>query len=188
MNEFIASIKSATSSLHIKLEDTPISKKIVSPEITREEYALYLSRILSMHKEVEAHSFPIVQRVIRDTAQRIKTNAVQEDLHQLEYSAAANIYFLDTHYSKELNFNLGLMYVTEGSVLGGQFILKNIKNILGQDIPAHFLNVYGQHTGTLWKSFLTQLQEHESILNQNERDEIIAGAKYGFERAYSILK
>jgi heme oxygenase len=187
MNEFIASIKSATASLHTQLEQSEISNVIMSQLVTEKAYAEYLSRIQCMHEDIETHTFPIIHTIIKDTAQRTKSTAIAADLDQLKYASAVNKTFLDAAHSPDLNFNLGLMYVTEGSVLGGQVILKNIKKQLGEDIASRFLNVYGQQTGHLWRSFLIQLAEYQSTLSQKEKMRIIDGAKYGFERAYSIL-
>lgn len=188
MNQFISRIKTATASLHAQLEETAISKAIMSPSITKAEYASYLSRILIMHKAVEEKTLPIVQPIVRDYTERYKTRSIEEDLNQLAYSEIWNEPFFDKNYSTDINFNLGLMYVTEGSVLGGQVILKNIRKQLGEDTACRFLNVYGQTTGSLWKSFLMQMDQHEQTLPENEKEQIIAGAIYGFERAYVILK
>ena len=187
MNEFITSIKFATASLHVKLEQSQISNVIMSPQVTVRDYIEYLSRIQSMHEDIEKQTFPIVHTIIKDTEQREKSKAIKADLDQLKYESSASRAFLDATYSQDINFNLGLMYVTEGSVLGGQVILKNIKKRLGDDTAGSFLNVYGQQTGHLWKSFLMQLGEYECTLSKKEKMLIIDGAAYGFERAYSIL-
>jgi len=54
---------------------------------------------------------------------------------------------------------LGVMYVLEGSTLGGQVLKRAMAERLGLG-PANgtgFFDVYGAHTGTYWRSFLDRL-------------------------------
>ena len=101
--------------------------------------------------------------------------------------AVSDVTLLDNGYAPDVNFNLGIMYVAEGSVLGGQYILRNIKKALGEDVSCNFLNVYGEKTGQLWKDFLQQLNGYAETIHQSEQEKIIAGAIYGFKRVYAVF-
>jgi len=54
---------------------------------------------------------------------------------------------------------LGVMYVLEGSTLGGQVLKRAMAERLGigHDSGAAFLDVYGERTGSYWRSFLERL-------------------------------
>lgn len=54
---------------------------------------------------------------------------------------------------------LGVMYVLEGSTLGGQVLKRAMAERLGidHDSGAAFLDVYGELTGSYWRSFLERL-------------------------------
>ncbi|MFJ4440573.1 biliverdin-producing heme oxygenase [Pseudomonas sp. NPDC089422] len=54
---------------------------------------------------------------------------------------------------------LGVMYVLEGSTLGGQVLKRAMAERLGigHDSGAAFLDVYGPLTGSYWRSFLERL-------------------------------
>ncbi|MFJ4066001.1 biliverdin-producing heme oxygenase [Pseudomonas sp. NPDC089996] len=54
---------------------------------------------------------------------------------------------------------LGVMYVLEGSTLGGQVLKRAMAERLGigHDSGAAFLDVYGEMTGSYWRSFLVRL-------------------------------
>lgn len=54
---------------------------------------------------------------------------------------------------------LGVMYVVEGSTLGGQVLKRAMAERLGigQEGGGAFLDVYGELTGSYWRSFLDRL-------------------------------
>ncbi|NIE77791.1 biliverdin-producing heme oxygenase [Pantoea sp. Ap-967] len=54
---------------------------------------------------------------------------------------------------------LGVMYVLEGSTLGGQVLKKAMAERfgIGADNGAGFLDVYGERTASYWRSFLERL-------------------------------
>lgn len=54
---------------------------------------------------------------------------------------------------------LGVMYVLEGSTLGGQVLKRAMAERLGIDADngGAFLDIYGAHTGARWRSFLDRL-------------------------------
>lgn len=187
MKQFMEMLKTATAAAHRGLENTAISKKIMSSSVDRETYSNYLSRIYDMHDAIEVSVGETIRPVIQDIELRSKAEFIRQDLVSLEKDVPEKNIFLNEEYENNLNFNLGLMYVAEGSILGGQFILKNIVSVLGADIPCQFLNLYGRSTGTLWKTFCAQLNNYQRNLTINEREEIINGAVYGFERARFIL-
>lgn len=56
---------------------------------------------------------------------------------------------------------LGVMYVLEGSTLGGQVLKRAMAERLGIDADsgAAFLDVYGPETGANWRAFLQRLAE-----------------------------
>jgi len=75
---------------------------------------------------------------------------------------------------------MGILYVIEGSTLGGRVIYKNIhQNLeLDADSGAAYFSGYGELTEPLWKGFMAELVAYEQI--NNTGDEIIAGANHAF--------
>lgn len=138
---------------------------------------------------MEADVFPLLSAIVPDLAQRQKTQAIANDLRELDQEEVVKgAALLDENHNASPEFNLGMMYVTEGSVLGGQFILKHVRKVLGNEAPVAFLNVYGEHTGLLWKSFLDILNTHAAQGGEAARQTILAGAVYGFERVGHVFK
>lgn len=187
MDNFIAELKAATESLHRNAEQAGILKQIMSPALNQELYSEYLNRAYSMHREVENTVFPIVKNIIRDTDQRLKSDHILSDLHANGSQPSSSLSFLNGMHETSPDFNLGLAYVSEGSVLGGQFILKHVRRVLGAEAPGRFLNVYGESTGTSWKAFAQQLNDYAKSASASQREEMIRGALYGFERAAAVF-
>jgi heme oxygenase len=75
----------------------------------------------------------------------------------------------------------GMLYVIEGSTLGGQYIARNITERFGLD-AAHGLAFFqgdGTSTGALWRDFRDALGRHVCVANQVEL--AVAGATWTFE-------
>lgn len=187
-NAFLSRLREETMPLHKEVEGSVISRAIISPELTRDEYVIYLNKVLAIHSDVESTVFPVIGKMITDIEARKKAPFITGDLLKLtDTNTLTESRFLDENYKSDLAFNMGLMYVTEGSTLGGQFILKNIRGALGSHAPAGFLNVYGEKTGSMWKAFMAALQDYEAGPGNEAQEQIIAGARYGFERVKHIF-
>lgn len=74
-------------------------------------------------------------------------------------------------------FGTGLVYVLEGSRLGGKVLLRRVEH--GRTgLPTAYLR-HGQGQG-LWRSFLAWLETTDNVAFKT--DEAIEGARYGFRR------
>lgn len=186
-SNFLNDIKSQTINSHKKLESLPVSASILSPDMKMTDYIHYLSLMYDVHKNTEEVIFPVLSEFINDLEQRKKTHLIKEDFFFLDYDKK----YAPTVFSAAkmtIPFALGILYVIEGSTLGGRFILKNITTIPGLDSGkgVSFFNGYGDKTGSYWKSFLNKLSEYER--NYDCGDSIIAGAVYAFESIYNHFK
>ncbi|WP_269236194.1 biliverdin-producing heme oxygenase [Flavobacterium flavigenum] len=181
---FLSDLKNQTSDSHRKLESLPISASILSPEMKKSDYIDYLSLMYDVHKSTENVIFPLLPEIITDLDQRRKSHLIEEDLAFLQYNKTGSNDIFNT--SKiTIPFALGILYVIEGSSLGGRFILKNISKIPGleNNQGTHYFQGYGDKTGTFWKNFLGFLSEYEE--NYKCGNTIIEGAIYGFDSIYN---
>lgn len=183
---FLDNLRSKTAASHTGLEDLPISKIIVDPKITTEDYVLYLNLMHDVVKNLEDNIYPILAPVIDDLDQRKKVPSLVNDIlfakgEIKQYEAPFDTTGISTAFA------MGLMYVVEGSTLGGRFILKNIQEHLGfnEENGASYFSGYGNKTGSVWKKFLNALTDFES--ESNSADEIIAGADYAFNAIHKHL-
>ena len=81
---------------------------------------------------------------------------------------------------------LGMLYVLEGSTLGGRFILRELTRRGVDDPRLSFLDPYGAETGRRWRGFLDVL-ERETADDPGSVDAAEVGAVRGFAHAERIL-
>lgn len=175
---FLDKLRLSTSPLHKQLESVPLSQVIVSPEITVQKYAEYLLVMECIVRDVEAKVYPVVSNFISDINQRKKLSSIQDDLKVLGFSVLNETTEFDADF--EIPFALGIVYVIEGSTLGGRVILKNIEKQLdfNADNGAKYFSGYKENTGSLWKSFLFDMVQYEQ--EHDCGDAIIEGANFAF--------
>jgi len=181
---FLEKLRTATTESHTGLEALPVSVSIMNPAVTNKEYALYLSLMLDVVKDAEENIFPIVHRTVTDLDVHPKAQFIEADLKALDYTKTASTKPLTQSLDVAAitpAFAFGVMYVIEGSSLGGRVILKNINGALGHDADngASYFAGYGGQTGSHWKAFLEALIQYETL--NNCEDEIIAGANFTFD-------
>lgn len=182
LSSFPKKLKEETAELHQSLENLPLSKRLLQPDLTREEYLQYLDLMNDVISEVELEIFPLVSSVISDIDQRKKVHTFQHDFDSLNFEIKGKKEVFDLSNKENLlPFGLGILYVIEGSTLGGKVIFKHVQKALGldQNNGASYFYGYGEKTGDFWKSFMIQLSNYEN-LHQNG-DEIIAGANFAFQ-------
>ncbi len=184
---FLENLRNKTSIPHKNLESLPISKSIIDPKITIEEYGLYLSLMLDVVENLEDKIYPIVLNIIPDIEERRKAHLLINDLKYTSFEKRFNLFSFQNLEKISIPFAIGIIYVLEGSTLGGRFILKNVQENLGFDEEkgATYFAGYGNKSGNLWKKFLLFLTEFEARTNSEE--EIIAGAAYTFETIHKHL-
>lgn len=182
---FLETLKAETSEAHQQLEQLQISRAIVSPEITNQQYFTYLSKMLSVNKAIESQVFPMVESVFPDIDQRYKSKWLEADLVHDDGNVEASGEFT-FQAQLTLGMAVGIIYVIEGSTLGGRYILQNISANLDFDADhgASYFAGYGNKSGAFWKSVLNNLQEFEK---KNDGDEIIKGANIAFSSIYKFL-
>jgi len=177
---FLNNLRTKTAESHKELEALPISKSIVDPKITIEEYALYLSLMHDVVQDLEENIYPILSGVISDLNERKKAHLILNDLRNIGIEKKQLSFPLKNASEISVPFAMGMMYVVEGSTLGGRFILKNIQESLNfnEENGASYFSGYGNKTGSFWKNYLNSLTHFET--QNNSEEEIIAGADYAF--------
>lgn len=179
---FLENLRHYTAQAHKDLESLPLSVIVVDPKVTDDQYAAYLKLMHDVVADTEENIFPLLENIVPDLKHRTKSHFIDADLKALGKDKTETHSKPITRNLKEIStgFALGIMYVVEGSSLGGRVILKNITAALGHDGEkgATYFAGYGGQTGSTWRTFLSALTDYES--ENNAGDEIIAGANYTF--------
>lgn len=179
-SELIQELRAKTGDSHKYLESLPLSQTIVDSKISKEDYALYLSLMHDVVEKLENEVYPLLTDIILDIDARKKSQNLLDDIKFTGLQKIDSTSKISFPSDISTPFALGLMYVVEGSTLGGRFILKNIETNLGysSENGASYFNGYGPKTGSSWKNFLNFMTDYEAQ-NQNQ-DEIIKGADFAF--------
>lgn len=177
---FLGRLRNTTAQSHTNLEELPVSKSIMNPEVTYAEYALYLTLMHDVVKDTEQNIYPLISDIVPGLEDYRKTGFIESDLATLGKKKSGFVPVISEGREITTAFALGIVYVIEGSSLGGRVILKNINDALGHDADngAKYFAGYGNTTGSHWKNFLNILTGYEAENNCGE--EIIAGADYAF--------
>lgn len=183
---FLDRLRAQTAASHLKLEGLPVSKAIISADLNKAGYALYLNLMADVINDTETHIFQMLQDIILDLDQRKKNALILEDLRTIGTAKDTFLPVFEAE-NKTAAFALGIFYVVEGSALGGRYILKNVTATLGFDETngASYFAGYGNHTGSFWKNFLAAMTAYE--IESGEGADIIAGAGYAFTAIYEHL-
>jgi heme oxygenase len=179
---FLGQLRGRTAALHQQLEELPLSKSLMSENISLSTYGWYLSCMKEVMKAFDNQILPQIASQIPQASDRPKYDAIEADLNHLagngvQIQAASP---LQMPAMPNDAFAWGMAYVIEGSTLGGRVILKHITPKLGvtEELGARFFAGYGAGTGPMWKSFLEAMTSY--ALTHHAGEQIIHGALAGF--------
>jgi len=146
---------------------------LTGDEVTRDHYLDFIARMLGFVEPCEARLLGASGRPPGDLADRLKVPLLRRTLAALgaeeqviaELPRATRLPSLDRWPDA-----LGYLYVLEGSTLGGQVLLRHLGPRLGLS-PAQvaYLRTYDQAVGSMWKSFLAELERGLSASADAER-------------------
>ena len=171
-------IKEETKTHHQQVE------KVLVQELknlkNKDDYARLLERLLLFYKPIEVDLHEVIDdALIPDISERKHTQRILTDLELLEHGLPMEFPKSQLKISSP-SYALGVLYVIEGSTLGGQVISKMIHNNLyleGVDATNYFSS-YKELNGDMWKKFGNRISEIE---NSVEQKELFQGAKDTFD-------
>lgn len=173
-------IKTETANKHNDVEAAGYSGQIMSGTLTLDEYKkLILSNLVlnkAFEKQWSSLKFNLPAELLLE--QRRKTESLKKDAAFLGITATESneILFPIENYESFM----GVLYVFEGSMLGGAIIHKQLKQNpnLSELAEFHFYSCYGENLSIMWKTFLSHLNQIEDTAKV---DEAIASAKTTFD-------
>nr|WP_321410778.1 biliverdin-producing heme oxygenase [uncultured Allomuricauda sp.] len=171
-------IKEETKTHHQQVE------KVLVQELknlkNKDDYARLLERLLLFYKPIEVDLHEVIDdALIPDISERKHTQRILTDLELLEHGLPMEFPKSQLKISSP-SYALGVLYVIEGSTLGGQVISKMIHNHLyleGVDATNYF-GSYKELNGDMWKKFGDRISEIENSVDQKE---LFQGAKDTFD-------
>jgi heme oxygenase (biliverdin-IX-beta and delta-forming) len=132
---------------------------------TRQQYAHLLRMLYGFYAPVEeAICFHLNENDVPDIGERRNSSLILDDLQALSGFQNSILFCNDLPLIDNKASAFGALYVLEGSTLGGRVILKMLlknRTLNLSDNEVRFFGGYGEQTGSMWKSFIAQLNEQE---------------------------
>jgi heme oxygenase (biliverdin-IX-beta and delta-forming) len=179
-------LKQATRPDHDTMEQDPLSRSLLDPNLNLDTYTHILQVYLGFYAPLELSLFQLLMEhePALDLEARRKTHLLLRDLHQMGLNEAELRTIVQCDTLPIITTEaaaLGCMYVLEGATLGGQLIKRHLQEQLGlnPERGCAFFNSYGDQIGPRWKEFRAWVEAKAEANNYNE--EIVAGAKATFQ-------
>ncbi|GIP21945.1 biliverdin-producing heme oxygenase [Paenibacillus sp. J22TS3] len=178
-------LKEETAPYHIQTEQNPYASAITGGTITISEYQTYLEKFYGFVRPVEEQlaGHPAWKTYNFDFEATRKAGLLEKDLGNLGLSPQElKALPVCPNLPEQGSFAqaAGVMYVLEGSILGGQMIIRMLKPILpvAPDTNGHYFNSYGDKTRDRWKEFQGLLLQLAGTKEQE--NEMVEAAKDTF--------
>lgn len=168
-------LKQNTAEYHDAAEKLFNSEKIFNKTFTLEDYKkiIHTNYLMLLHSEDKIFNSlngRFAEQLQLD--QRKKLPLIEKDLESLSLENQIASHALEVNNEHEA---LGMMYVIEGSTLGGNVIAKQLSKTEGFDeVTFNFFGCYQENTGPMWKNFKEVLDKEVAEENYNE---VLSGAK-----------
>ena len=161
-------LKIATKVNHSSVEKVLVQKlKNLS---SQEEYANLLFQLYGFYFELEKKVHNIIdQTLLPDISERVHVANLHTDLVNLNHSTAITTTNKYPDTIASVSEAVGVLYVIEGSTLGGQFIATMLKKQLPTltDSQINYFLSYGENTMEMWKKFKLSIEEKAIDIDEN---------------------
>jgi heme oxygenase len=180
-NDIHRRLREATAPEHQRLEARlAVHQRIAS----RAGRAALIARYWRFHGHAEAALAPWLSDLEGlDFEARLRTPLLARDFADLGLAPPAGAGAGDPVESR--GEALGVLYVLEGSALGGRVIRRQLAARGADFVGLGFLDPYGGRTGERWRSFLDVLERETA--EPEAAEAAVAGALAGFRQAEAAL-
>lgn len=178
-------LKTGTADAHRSLE---IAMNLTGANATRARYVQYLQALTSVHEALEPAllSDPELHALLADLPKRTRVEAGRHDLASLGEERGRRRFTAQLPL-KTVAEKFGVLYVLEGSTLGGQVLRRELKSALGvHDESLRYVSGYGERTGAKWKLFLEALER--GVTTDEARQQAVSAAQATFEQLQAFFE
>ncbi len=193
-------LRAETRPSHDATEALPFGTAMLANQLPQTAYIAQLQSYVQVHdvleSELRAQEHPTIKTVWSED--RAKLNLLQQDLEDLDVTTCSlseptrcatesMIEFIREIADTDPLCLLGVLYVLEGSTLGGQILRTHVSDMyeLVNDRGAAYYTAYGDQTGRYWKQFRSQM--NELIIDPDEKDRVVEAAISTFNHIKNIL-
>ncbi|SEM00381.1 heme oxygenase [bacterium A37T11] len=176
-------IKEATREAHQQLEKTVVLK--LKSIRSAEDYAGFLKYFYAYFNAVESVIAPYIsETLLPDQADRRNSSYLRNDIEAL----GSSVDQLPVVYTPMINSPLealSALYVLEGSIMGGPYIVQMLQKY-GMTTGFSFFSGYGENTGRMWGAFTAALSAQAG--NAEEEAQAIRTANETFARFGDVFE
>jgi heme oxygenase len=172
-------LKTETAASHKDTEKTLHFEKTIS---SKESYLKLLKGFYGFYQPVEKELLKFkseFEALGLHILPRLKESLLLQDMKTLGLTDPSK---LEVCYAlpgiQTLASAMGVLYVLEGSTMGGQIISKKLKEAHILETEKSFHNPYGKETMPMWMGFKAGLDK----INAQDEDEVVKAAKETFTR------
>lgn len=178
-------LKAETTPAHKQLERTGSFVRLFEPDYSMQEYRELLCHFYGFFTVVEPLVFDDLSEQHKSVlSHKVKVGLLAKDLFVLgmDETTLNNLpRCIELPPASSFAQKMGVLYVLEGSTLGGRIISKRLKDHFGLEVQdkLNYYSCYGENIGVEWKKFQTFMgSEFED--KENEITEVIAAANDTF--------
>jgi heme oxygenase (biliverdin-IX-beta and delta-forming) len=136
---------------------------------TPEDYVSFLGLLYGYYAEVEKQlNKYLLNSDITDYSSRRKASMLIDDIGVFQNSERMHRRCEEVPAINSYHSALGVLYVIEGSTLGGQIISKILSTRLKSDSGFSFFHCYGNHVNEMWSRFKSYLHKPFTPTQQAE--------------------
>jgi len=171
-------IKEETQNLHSALEKLMYVEEIMNGELDYEQYKrmLAINYLIAAEYEPQLLKYLNARIALRlEMHKRIKLAALVRDLREVDIDP--DDLKKETSFKPDKEHALGCLYVLEGATLGGNVIVKKLKDnkhLAPYQLRFYYYQVYGEQLISYWKQFCEVLNEQP----EHHYPKIIEGANF----------
>lgn len=162
--DFRQSLKIATQPLHDALEKSPLAQALASGTVKLSAYKAYLSKLYTLHAYCESKiaAFAEWGNYGIDPDQRRRLPMLIADLKALGVNTDSLPTTIEWNHPWDFPSAVGVMYVLEGSTMGGIFLAQRLQLLIGDDgLPAtRYFSGYGDQTIPMWSEYCRFLNRY----------------------------
>lgn len=147
-----------------------------------------VERFYGWHAGAEEALSPVLSGVLGlDYSARSRLGLLRSDLVAIGADGAETLPVCAVEPPATILEALGMLYVLEGSTLGGRVIRREMTAAGLSMTGLAFLDPYGGLAGERWRGFLSVLRRESPAGNLTGRDEVVRGGLAGFRQAEAWL-
>lgn len=188
--DFRQSLKTVTQPLHDALEKSPLAQSLASGTVNLSTYKTYLSKLYTLHAycESEVAAFAEWGEYGIDPDQRRRLPMLIDDLNALGINPSDLPLSFHWNHTWDFPTAVGVMYVLEGSTMGGMYLAQRLLLLTGHDgQPAtRYFRGYGDETIPMWSDYCRFLNQY-AYKHPDEQSKITDGACAMFTELQGVL-